>query len=129
MAFFLGSRRAAEQYCSAALLLPRKNATPCPLAKWERRKQGFDTIEKFRRERGGGREPFLKGSLPRFHIHTLLFLSPLHTLNVFNFLLLGLFGELAEDEHIDAAAFGRLKGKFGTREGAVPARITERTKT
>ena len=74
----------------------------------------------------GGRE---EGSLPRFHIHTLLFLSPLHTLNVFNFLLLGLFGELAEDEHIDAAAFGRLKGKFGTREGAVPARITERTKT
>ena len=78
---------------------------------------------------GGAREPFLKGSLPRFHIHTLLFLSRLHTLNVFNFLLLGLFGELAEDEHIDAAAFGRLKGKFGTREGAVPARITERTKT
>ena len=34
---------------------------------------------------------------------------------------MGLFGELAEDEHIDAAAFGRLKGKFGTREGAVPA--------
>ena len=99
--------------------------TPRPVP-WQ---QGFDTIEKFRRERGGGREPFLKGSLPRFHIHTLLFLSRLHTLNVFNFLLLGLFGELAEDEHIDAAAFGRLKGKFGTREGAVPARITERTKT
>ena len=76
---------------------------------------------------GGEREPFLKGSLSRFHIHTLLFLSPLHTLNVFNFLLLGLFGELAEDEHIDTAAFGRLKGKFGTREGAVPPGVSKGT--
>lgn len=76
---------------------------------------------------GGEREPFLKGSLPRFHIHTLLFLSPLSTLNVFNFLLLGPLGELAEDEHIDAAAFGRLKGKFGTREGAVPPGVSKGT--